>query len=288
MAEEVIQKTTDIEESQTDFDYDNLFDIDDSEGETSEETTEEKEPENEETKTSDESDKTEETAEETTEEEETVDFKFLGQVSKLNKSAVEKIGSGIGKSADEVVALLQKGTNYGNSPLDKLIGKYADANGMSREDYVKFLENGLAGLEENIQRNKVVAEHPDWDEEKVNLAVQLQLTKINTEKAKAEEQAKKDAEYELYKPHLEFIAKYPDVKEYPKEVAAEIDKGVSPIIAYQAYLNEKEYQAKLEELNQKISQEEKKIKNKSKSTGSLRDNSSDEEHDWFAEGLFGK
>lgn len=285
MAEEVIQETTEMGESEVAFDYDNLFDIDDFEGEDSEETTEENEPEDEATE---ETEEIEETDEETTEEEETVDFKFLGQTSKLNKSAVEKIGSGLGKSADEVVALLQKGTNYGNSPLDKVIAKYADANGMNKEQYVKFLEDGLVKLEENVQRNKVVAEHPDWDEEKVNLAVQLQLSKIGVEKARAEEQARKDAEYELYKPHLEFIAKYPDVKEYPEEVAAEIDKGVSPIIAYQSYLNEKEYQAKLEELNQKISQEEKKIKNKSKSTGSLKDNSADDEHDWFAEGLFGK
>lgn len=284
MAEEVMQETA-IEESETSFDYDNLFSIDDSEDETTEETTEENTSEDEETTTEGE-EETAETTEETTEEE-TVDFKYLGQTSKLSKSAVDKISQGIGKSADEVVALLQKGMNYGNSPLDKLIGKYADANGMNREDYIKFLENGLNGLEENVQRNKVVTEHPDWDDEKVNLAVQLELSKVRTEKANKEEQAKKNAEYELYKPHLEFMAKYPDVKEYPEEVAKEIDKGVSPIIAYQAYLNEKEYAAKLEELNKKIAQQERKMKNKTKSTGSLKDNGTDEEHDWFSEGLFG-
>lgn len=285
MADEVMQGTA-VEE-ETSFDYDNLFEIEDFEEETSEETTEEKTSEDDEDST-EEQEEVETSTKETTEEEETIDFKFLGQTSKLNKSAVEKIGKSLGKSAEDVVALLQKGNNYGNSPLDKLIDKYAEANEMSRNEYIQFLENGLNGLAENIQRRKIVDEHPDWDEEKVEMAVMLNLSKQNKEKAKQEEKARADAEYELYKPHLEFIAKYPDVKEYPPSVAKEIENGVSPIIAYQAYLNEKEYAAKLEELNKRIAKEEKKQKNKAKSTGSLNDNDDDgEDRDWFSEGLFG-
>lgn len=285
MFDEVMQDTTAEVDSKTSVDYDNLFDFteEDSEEETVEETTETEESQ-EETEVEDEA---EETDEETTEEEETVDFKYFGQTSKLNKSAIEKIGAGMGKNADEVVSLLQKGANYENSPLHKLIDKYADANGMNREEYIKFLEDGLPGLAENIQRNKVMGEHPDWDEEKVELAVKLNLSKMNTAKAEREAKAKEDAEFELYKPHLEFLKKYPDVKEYPDEVAADIEKGISPIVAYESFIQKQEYAAKMEELNKQIAKEEKKAKNKAKSTGSLKENDGDSEEDWFSKGLFG-
>jgi hypothetical protein len=165
MFDEVMQETTAEVESETSFDYDNLFEFtEESEEEAVEETTETEESEEE---TTEESEETEEAAEETTEEEETIDFKFFGQTSKLNKAAIEKIGVGMGKNADEVVSLLQKGANYENSPVHKLIDKYAEANGMNRQEYIKFLEDGLEGLAENIQRNKIAAEHPEWDEEKV-------------------------------------------------------------------------------------------------------------------------
>ena len=89
MFDEVMQDTTAGSESETSFDYDNLFDLteDDSEEETTEETTEAEETEDEAEETEDE-EETEETDEETTEEEETVDFKYFGQTSKLNKIAV--------------------------------------------------------------------------------------------------------------------------------------------------------------------------------------------------------
>lgn len=285
MFDEVMQDTTAEVDSETSVDYDNLFDFteEDSEEETVEETTETEESQ-EETEVEDEA---EETDEETTEEEETVDFKYLGQTSKLNKSAIEKIGAGMGKNADEVVSLLQKGANYENSPLHKLIDKYAEANGMNREEYVKFLENGLPGLAETIQRNKVMGEHPDWDDEKVELAVKLNLSKMNTAKAEREAKAREDAEFELYKPHLEFLKKYPDVKEYPDEVAADIENGISPIVAYESFIQKQEYAAKMEELNKQIAKEEKKAKNKAKSTGSLKENDGDSEEDWFSKGLFG-
>jgi hypothetical protein len=189
---------------------------------------------------------------------------------------------------------LQKGTNYDNSPVHKLIDKYAEANGMTRQEYIEFLEKGLPEVAENIQRNKVLSEHPDWDEEKVELAVKLNLSKMNTAKAEREQKAKEEAEFEAYKPHLEFLKKYPDVKEYPDEVAADIEKGISPIVAYEAYLQKREYEAqkqeyetKLNELNKKIAKEERKQKNKATTTGSLKENDGDNDTDWFSEGLFG-
>ena len=284
MFDEVMQETTAEVDSETSYDYDNLFALEDSEEEAAEETTEAEKTEDEATETEDE-EETEETPEETTEEEETVEFKFFGQTSQLNKPAIEKIGAGLGKSADEVIALLQKGTNYENSPLHKLMDKYADANGMSRQEYIKFLEDGLPGLAENIQRNKITNEHPDWDEEKVNLAVQLNLSKMNMAKAEREAKEKEDAEYEMNRPHLEFMAKYPNVREYPKEVAEDINKGIAPIVAYEAYLQRQEYAAKLEELNKQIAKQQKKERNKAKTTGSLKDNDADNEKDWFSEGL---
>lgn len=283
MFDEVMQDTTAEVDSETSVDYDNLFSLEEeTKEEAVEETTETEEPEEEKTE---EKEETEEPPEETTEEEETVDFKYFGQTSKLSKPAIEKIGAGIGKSADEVVALLQKGTNYENSPLHKLIDKYADANGMNRQEYIKFLEDGLPGLAENIQRNKITSEHPDWDEEKVELAVKLNLSKMNTAKAEREEKEKQAAEFEANRPFIEFIQKYPDVKEFPPEVGEQIKAGQHPIIAYESYLQQKAYEAKIEELTKKYVKEEKKEKNKVKTTGSLKDSNEDDFRDYFAEGL---
>ncbi len=282
MVDEVMQDTTAEVDGETSVDYDNLFEFtEESEEEAAEETAEAEESEEE-----TEQEKTEEAAEETTEEEETVDFKYFGQTSKLSKTAIEKIGSNMGKSADEIVTLLQKGANYENSPLHRLIDKYAEANGMNREEYVKFLEDTLPGLAESIQRNKVAEEHPDWDDEKVELQAKLNLTRMNAAKTEREEKEKRIAEYEANKPFLEFIAKYPNVKEFPAEVERQIAKGISPIIAYESYIQEKEYNAKMQEINKQIAKEERKAKNKAKSTGSLKENDGDEEEDWFSKGLF--
>ena len=71
MFDEVMQETTAEVDSETSYDYDNLFALEDSEEEAAEETTEAEETEDEATET-EEAEETEETPEETTEEEETV------------------------------------------------------------------------------------------------------------------------------------------------------------------------------------------------------------------------
>jgi hypothetical protein len=83
------------------------------------------------------------------------------------------------------------------------------------------------------------------------------------------------------------MAKYPDVKQFPKEVAEDINKGISPIVAYEAYLQKKAYEDKMEELNKMIAKEQKKEKNKAKTTGSLKDTDEGVDKDYFSEGLFG-
>ena len=70
-------------------------------------------------------------------------------------------------------------------------------------------------------------------------------------------------------------------------IAAEIENGISPIVAYEAYLQKMEYEQKINELNKKIAKEERKQKNKATTTGSLKENDGDNETDWFSEGLFG-
>jgi hypothetical protein len=83
------------------------------------------------------------------------------------------------------------------------------------------------------------------------------------------------------------MKKYPDVKKYPPEVSEQIDKGISPIIAYESWLQEQRYNERMNELNKKIAKEERKQKNKVTTTGSLKENDGDNETDWFSEGLFG-
>lgn len=228
-----------------------------------EETTETEEPE-------------EEVQTEETPEVETIDFKFLGETTKLPKNEISAIGNALGIGADEVVNLLQKGKNYGNSPNDKVFRRLAKANEMTEEEYTKFLTDNADELEHNIAKDKILDNHPDWDDEKIELQIAL-------DRKNAKEQEISDAqkqEFEENKPFLEFMQKYPDVKEFPSEVADDIRKGIHPILAYESYLQKQNYEAELAKLH-------KAEENKKTAPGSLKDTGGNSKYDDFEVGLFG-
>lgn len=228
-----------------------------------EETTETEEPE-------------ENTEAEETPEAETIDFKFLGETTKLPKNEISAIGNALGMEADEVVNLLQKGKNYGNSPSDKVFKRLAKANEMTEEEYMKFLNDNAEELEHNIAKDKILDNHPDWDDEKIEMQIAL-----DRKNAKEQEviDAKKQEEEDL-RPFMEFLQKYPDVTEFPPEVAIDINKGINPIIAYESYLQKQNYEAELAKLK-------KAEENKKTAPGSLKDTGGDSKYDDFEMGLFG-
>lgn len=279
MEDEVLmQDTNAIEDNETNIFDDDLFN-DDAEVEETEQTSEEEETEAEAEST--ENEVAEEESEQTSEEE-TLELKFLGTTNKVSKKATESIGNALGKSGEEVVSLIQKGMNYDNTPLHKLMDTYADAYGLTREEFVKTLEDGAKGIFDKVARDRITNAHPDWDDEKIEM--QIAIEKNERTKHKAEQE--KATEFEANKPFLEFINKYPDVKEFPEAVANDINKGVHPIIAYESYLQQQMFEEKMAEITAQAEKEKRKQVNKNKSTGSLR-SADDGEHDSFLDG-FGK
>ena len=220
-------------------------------------------------------------------EEEIVSLKYLGKNLSVPKSALDSITKVIGADA---AATIQKGMDYdrkiNNTPLHKIIDKYAEASGMTRDEYVEWLSAHADTALGESERTKVLKQHPDWDDEKVNMQAEINL--LSKQKARTEQKAteKLSAEFNAQKPFIEFVQKYPDVKEFPKEVSDDIEKGISPIIAYEAYQQKQVYDAKMAELNTKIEQADTKGKNKAKAAGSMKDNTAGE-HDDFLDGLFG-
>lgn len=259
--------------------YEDLFV--DSEEEETEETNEESEFEDEETE---EQDEEESPAEETPETEETLDYKYLGKTTPLPQREISVIAERLGIKAEDVIAQLQKGANYDESPTKKIIHRLAQANEMDDEGYMKFLGETVNTLEDRKFRNKIEEEHPDWDEEKVEM--QIKLNKF--EAGREAEQKAQHEEFEANKPFIEFLTKYPDYdvqKGFPEEVAEDIQKGIHPIVAYESYVQKQEYEAKMAEFETNRAKERKRQDNINRSVGSLKDNGGDEDKDSFLSGL---
>lgn len=274
---EVEMQDTNAEYSES---YDDLFS--NPEGEEFEDTDDDSEPE----EVTEESEKGSPEGK-TTETEETLDYKYLGKVTPLPQKEVSVIAEKLGLKAEDVITQLQKGANYDESPSKKIVHRLALANGMNDEEYMKFLGKSADTIEDMKFRSKVTEEHPDWDEEKIAMQVKLDKYEAGQRAAQQAQQAK----FDEHKPFIEFLAKYPDYdvqKGFPDEVAADIQKGIHPIVAYESYVQKQEYENKLTEFEQRKAQEKKRQENIERSVGSLKDNGGNDDKDLFLAGLLGR
>ncbi len=278
----MFNEEVEMQETNAEYDdesrYEDLFL--DSDDEETEETNEESDFEEE-----DEEEKEEESpAEETTETEETLDYKYLGKTTPLPQKEISVIAERLGIGTEDVIAQLQKGANYDESPTKKIIHRLAQANGMDDEGYMKFLGETANTLEDRKLREEIEAKHPEWDDEKVEMQIKLNKFEAGRE---AEQKARQD-EFEANKPFIEFLTKYPDFdvqKGFPEEVAEDIQKGIHPIVAYESYQQKLNYEAKMAEIETTKAREKKRQENIQRSVGSLKDNGGDEDKDSFLSGL---
>lgn len=187
---------------------------------------------------------------------------------------------------DEIPTLVQKGLNYDHiqSELDsmrsgngyKVLKKMADKEGMSVEQYAKFVldkedADNLTDAEEEVRK-----EFP-------NIPNSLVKELAEARAAKKQNKAKAETESETEKAWAEALKEYPDItrETIPTEVLEAVSKGASPLIA----LKNHEI-SQLKAAQKKAAVEEKNLKNKEKSTGSMNGNRSDGD-DLFLKGLFG-
>jgi len=283
-----MEDTTPSETDDTSWDGSDLF-TEEPESDAEPNTTADESAEGEAEEAKDESEP-EPAQEETTPPEPMVTLKYLGKDFPVPQKAAHAIAESLGMNGEgDLLTALQKGMNYDhaveNTPLHKLIDQYAEIAGYNREEYFKFLQDGISKAEES----KVMIDHPEWDDEKVQMQVELARTQKKIAKAEAERKAsaqeQSPSEDEKMKPYRDFMAAYPDVKEFPPEVAKKINEDkMPPIAAYKAWLEKEELRKQNEELQTKLQQAEKKNTNKAKSPGSVQD-SATEAPDDFLSGL---
>lgn len=187
---------------------------------------------------------------------------------------------------DEIPTLVQKGLNYDHiqSELDsmrqgnmyKVLKKAADKEGMSVEQYAKYVldkedADTLSAAEAEVRR-----ENPNLPSNIVKELAEARAAKKQN-LAKAEEGSAAD------KAWAEALKEYPSMTKdsIPQSVLEAVAAGKSPLLAL------KDYEiSTLKEANKKTAVEERNLKNKEKSTGSLNGRGSDGD-DQFLQGLFG-
>ena len=187
---------------------------------------------------------------------------------------------------DDIPTYVQKGMNYDHvmSELDsmrsgnmyKALKRAADKEGMSVEQYAKFVldkedADAVSEAEAAVRR-----ENP-------NLPNNIIKELAEARAAKKMHNAKADESSASEKAWAEALAEYPDMTKdsIPEEVLQAVAGGKTPLIALKNYEI-----SQLKAAQKKNAIEEKNLRNKEKSTGSMNGNRSDGD-DQFLQGLFG-
>nr|DAL56424.1 MAG TPA_asm: hypothetical protein [Caudoviricetes sp.] len=225
-------------------------------------------------------------------EETTLPVKFLGKEYPIPQSEIKSLAERLNINEDEVIATIQKGLNYdhavANTPLHKRIARLAELNGKTPEEYSDFLDNAAneIGLRHEIEN--VRKQYPELSDEAVEIIAQKNVENGKLSEYKrakeTEEKQEKDRENELA-PYRAFCAKYPDVKEFPQEVAAMINAGTDPTFAYELYTKNQEQIKNLTNENTELKQ---KQTNYYSSMGSSKASAAGEDYDDFLSGFFGE
>lgn len=225
-------------------------------------------------------------------EETTLPVKFLGKEYPIPQSEIKSLAERLNINEDEVIATIQKGLNYdhavANTPLHKRIARLAELNGKTPEEYSDFLDSAAneIGLRHEIEN--VRKQYPELSDEAVEIIAQKNVENGKLSEYKrakeTEEKQEKDRENELA-PYRAFCAKYPDVKEFPQEVAAMINAGTDPTFAYELYTKNQEQIKNLTNENTELKQ---KQTNYYSSMGSSKASAAGEDYDDFLSGFFGE
>ena len=139
--------------------------------------------------------------------------------------------------AEDVAAYVQKGLNYDrvapklqkaeeNERIRQALEPFAAAAGMDVAQYVEFIER--SGVDAEVQQ--LVAE--GMPEARAKEYVEMKREnhrQAQTARAQKEAETQQNA-------FIPLVERYPDVKELPPEVMADIKAGTPPLAAYELYM----------------------------------------------------
>lgn len=199
-------------------------------------------------------------------------------------------------SLDEAITLAQKGMNYDklqgeldklkNSRERQLLEGYAEASGLSYEEYIGHLEKQRDAAIVQNEISDIKAKYPDMPDTAVREMAELRSKskRADLDRAKADkERAKKEADM---KPWMDFAKRYPDRSELTPEEVKLVQEGRTPIEARLEY-EQKKKDDEIAELKRKLETQDKNKKNKEKSIGSVQSTADDSPVDAFLQGLSG-
>ena len=258
----------------------NVEDIDLEENETAE-TVEEEEPMSFDTEDDDEDESVEE---ETPTIEETIDYSYNHRTTPIPKASVEAIGRALGYSPEEVVTILQKGSNYDTlvsrqQPYDGLVEQirgYATDNGLELNDAVRKVQDALDVVNAGKYVNELRQKYPNSDprliqDMAISRAREASKQSAQTRQLNAEQTAKATEE----KMWTEFFANHAEAR--PENLSPRMLQALENHEDPERVYMQERYdvlQKELNELKQKSS-------NASRSTGSARKSSGATPRDEF-------
>lgn len=197
---------------------------------------------------------------------------------------------------DEMIAYAQKGMDYDHvrnerdqlrhSPEFEVLDKMAKASGMTRAEYIARIREMERAEEQRGIENQIRDMHPDAPDDLISETARLRQQAAEAEKRSAEEQkaravreaAEQSRRERQQKEMREFIEAYPDMRDFKKEIPAEVWErvrgGESLLSAYRAHENA--------QLKAKIAAMEKSAENRGRAVGSVRGEGNGESDDFLA------
>lgn len=184
----------------------------------------------------------------------------------------------------EAVVLAQKGMNYDhvaeeNGKTMAIIDRFARQSGMTREQYLRYLEDAEQTMQANAELETLRGKYPDADESILRELAdrEIKLRRQDNEREQQTKAMQEDAARR--KPWEDFFKAYPDVK--PDSLTHDfydaVHGGKSPT---EVYLKQR-----VAELEEKLATQDKNRENAAKATGSARGDAAQKTVDPFIAGF---
>jgi hypothetical protein len=262
------------------------MDVEDIEQELDEEVAEEAAPEE---IPEEEVEDAEPVEEETPTIEETIDYSYNHRTTPIPKASVEAIGKALGYSPEEVVTILQKGSNYDTlssrqQPYEGLIEQirgYATDNNMELPDAVKKMQDALNVVSAGRYVNEIRQQYPNAPQNMIQeLAIARAREASRQSAATRQQNADREAKAAEEKQWTDFFYNHPEARPEtlsPRMLQA-LENREDPERVYMA----EKYEALQKELNDL----KQNASNASRSTGSAKKSSGTTPRDEFLDAFW--
>ena len=231
----------------------------------------------------------EEVEEETPTTEETIDYSYNHRTTPIPRASVEAIGKALGYSPEEVVTILQKGSNYDTlssrqQPYEGLIEQirgYASDNNMDLPQAVQKMQDALNVVSAGRYVNQIRQKYPNAPQQMIQELAIAQAREASRQNAVARQQsAEQTAKANEERMWTEFFTNHPEARPEtlsPRMLQA-LENKEDPERVYMAERNAA-LQKQINELKQTSS-------NASRSTGSARKSSGATPKDEFLDAFW--